>query len=188
MSTFKSYLGTLGTWITDSKNGKLMMDTIVIIPADKDDSELPEANPNFFESIWLEITSFIYSFFTDYDQMGLTVAPDENTAYLDVWLAMGRDQSQIWRTMIDKAGGFTDTTHNAVALKLVTGGTLLPSILAGKGPDVYMGLGSSDVINYAIREAVLCVNGKADVLTAEENSVFTTFLYRDKNSIGECRS
>ena len=183
VSTLKSYLGTLGTWITDSKTGLLMMDSIYVIPAANDGSALPKAQPNFFESIWLEITSFIYSFFTDYDQMGLTVVPDENTAYLDVWLAMGRDQSQIWRTMIDaKDVGFTDTTNNAVALKLVTAGTLLPSILAGKGPDVYMGLGSADVINYAIRDAVLAVNGTATELTDEENTVFTTFLYRNKTT------
>ena len=185
IATFKSYLGTLGTWVTDSKTGLLMMDSIYVIPAANDDSALPKANPGFFASIWLEITSFIYSFFTDYDQMGLTVKPDENTAYLDVWLAMGRDQSQIWRTMIDAKGGFTDTTNNAVALKLVTGGTLLPSILAGKGPDVYMGLGSADVINYAIRDAVLPVSGNSPVLSQNENKVFTTFLYRDANGIEE---
>ncbi len=183
LSTFKSYLGTLGTWITDSKTGKLMVDSIYVVPAAEDDEDaLPKAKAGFFSSLWFEISSFIYSFFTDYDQMGLTVVPDENTKSLDVWLAMGRDQSQIWRTMIDAKGGFTDTSGNAVALKLVTGGTLLPSILAAKGPDVYMGLGSADVINYAIRDAVLCVSGNDfDHISKDGNKVFATYLYRDKN-------
>ena len=183
LGTFKSYLGTLGTWITDSKNGKLVVDTINIIPAAESDEEvLPKAKAGFFKSLWFEITSFIYSFFTDYDQMGLTVVPDENTSTIDVWLAMGRDQSQIWRTMIDAKGGFTDTTQNAVALKLVAGGTLLPSILAKKGPDVYMGLASVDVINYAIRDAVMCVSGNdKDHMSAEDNKVFSSYLYKDAN-------
>ena len=44
-----------------------------------------------------------------------------------------------------------------MALKLITAGTLLPSILADKGPDVYMGLDSTSTINYAIRGAVVPV-------------------------------
>ena len=42
----------------------------------------------------------------------------------------------------------------AVDLKLVSGGTLLPSILAGMGPDVYLGIAHGEVINYAIRGAL----------------------------------
>ena len=56
-------------------------------------------------------------------------------------------------------GWVNGESNYGVALKLVTGGTLLPSILAAKGPDVYMGLGASEVINYAIREAVIGING-----------------------------
>ena len=78
---------------------------------------------------------------------------------LIVWIASGRDQSKVVRSLID--ADFSDYCKEkgyqplAVSLKLVTAGTLLPSILAGKGPDVYMGLDSSTVMNYAIREAVL---------------------------------
>ena len=163
MSTLKSYLGTLGTWINNSKASKLIVDNISVCPADYTENELLKkipAKPGFFKSIGFEIASFFYSFFTNYDQMGLKQEIDENdpTKVVEVWLASGRDQSQIWRTMIDANDGFTAKTGMAVKLKLVTGGTLLPSILSGKGPDVYMGLGSSDVINYAIRDAVLGVS------------------------------
>ena len=179
LSTFKSYLGTLGTWINDSKMGTMVIDNISIVPSDADEDELPKAKANFFQSLWFEICSFIYSFFTDYDQMGLTTIPEEGASTIDVWLAMGRDQSQIWRTMIDAKGGFTDTYGTAVALKLVTGGTLLPSILSGKGPDVYLGLGASDVINYAIRNAVVGVSGNDPQLSDAENRVFLNYVYRD---------
>ncbi len=189
MSNLKSYLGTLGTWINDSKKGTIILDSISVVPSGAAESELkeiPKAKANFFKSLWFEVTSFFYSFFTDYDAMGLTKIPDENTLTVDVWLASGRDQSQIWRSMIDAKGGFTDTTGNAVTLKLVTGGTLLPSILSGKGPDVYIGLGSSDVINYAIRDAVIGISGNDARLEEETpgaNAVFssTYYTYKDEN-------
>ncbi len=191
LSTLKSYLGTLGTWINDSKSSTIMVDAIYVVPMTTDESgaivpdedKLPYAEANFFQSIWFEITAFFSSFFTDYDQMGLTSVPDEDVEHIDVWLAAGRDQSQIWRTMIDAKGGFTDTTGVAVNLKLVTGGTLLPSILSRKGPDVYLGLGSADVINYAIRDAVLGVNGLDPRLSKEQNEIFTTtyYTYSDGN-------
>ena len=194
MTTLKSYLGTLGTWINNSKAASMMVDSIWIIPAVEEDgvlvpneSELPKAKAGFFRSIWFETKSFISSFFVDYDQMGLTTIPDENTLNIDVWLATGRDQSQIWRTMIDanSADGFTYNTGTAVSLKLVTGGTLLPSILSRKGPDVYLGLGAADVINYAIRDAVLGVSGNVDaeVMESSDNAIFssTYYSYRDEN-------
>jgi ABC-type glycerol-3-phosphate transport system substrate-binding protein len=83
--------------------------------------------------------------------------------------------------MIDANGGFTGSTGTAVTLKLVTGGTLLPSILSGKGPDVYIGLASADVINYAIRDAVIGVSGNDSRLTAEQNAVFSNTIYTFKD-------
>ena len=194
MATLKSYLGTLGTWINNSKSSAMMVDSIWVVPAcekdgeiTSDESALPKAKAGFFKSIWFEVKSFFSSFFVNYDQMGLTTIPDENSLSIDVWLATGRDQSQIWRTMIDanSKDGFTYNTGTAVSLKLVTGGTLLPSILSRKGPDVYLGLGAADVINYAIRDAVLGISGNvnSEKMTAEENAVFnnTYYSYRDEN-------
>ena len=188
MSNLKSYLGTLGTWVNDSKKGTLVLDSIAVVPLTVTEKELskdiiPESN-GFFSSLWFEITSFVYSFFTDYNAMGLTKEPDENTSSIAVWLATGRDQSQIWRTMIDAEGGFTDITGNAVTLKLVTATTLLPSILSGKGPDIYIGLGSADVINYAIRDAIVGINGNDTRLSDEENKVFKNTYYTYKDADG----
>ena len=186
LSTLKSYLGTLGTWINDSKKSTMFVDSISVVPAGANDEalkELPAAKAGFWQSLWFEITSFIYSFSTDYDAMGLTTVPDKDTPTIDVWLATGRDQSQIWRSMIDANGGFTGNTGTAVALKLVTAGTLLPSILSGKGPDIYIGLGAADVINYAIRDAVVGISGNDTRLTDEENAIFknTYYTYKDEN-------
>ena len=181
LSQLKSYLGTLGTWINDSKLGSMKVDSIWIVPVSGDgeyttNSEaLPRAGASFFQTLWHEIKSFVASFFVEYDQMGLATKLEDDTHKIDVWLATGRDQSQIWRTMIDAHNGFTDSTGTAVSLKLVTAGTLLPSILSGKGPDVYMGLGAADVINYAIRNAIIGIGGKGS------DDVFNTtnYTYRD---------
>ena len=194
MSTFKSYLGTLGTWINSSKRSTIIVDEISIVPtaseggnATPNNGGLSRAKAPWYKTIWFEIRSFFYSFFVEYDQMGLTTIPDEGTTTIDVWLASGRDQSQIWRTMIDARNSYTDSTGNAVSLKLVTGGTLLPSILSGKGPDVYIGLGSTDVINYAIRNAVVGMSGNAKTdkdWTDEDNAKFNTTWYTYKNADG----
>ena len=181
MSQLKSYLGTLGTWINDSKSSSIMLDSIHIVPANSNQDDIPGATANFFESIWFEISSFIYSFFTDYDKMGLTEEVSGGDAAVSVWLASGRDQSQIWRSMIDAKGGFTDLYGKGVALKLVSSATLLPSILSGKGPDVYLGLGAADVINYAIRDAIIGVSGNASNLNDAQNEIFSNYYYRDAN-------
>ena len=65
MSNLKSYLGTLGTWINDSKKGVLIIDSISVCPADTDEDDIPRAKANFFKSLWYEIKSFFYSFFTE---------------------------------------------------------------------------------------------------------------------------
>ncbi len=182
MSNLKSNLGTLGTWINDSKKGIMMIDSLGFFPADAEEKALPKVKANFFKSTWFEFTSFIYSFFTDYDAMGLTEIPDKDAVAIDVWFALGRDQANIWRSMIDAQNGFTDRTGYAVNLKLVAGGSLLPSILSGKGPDVYMGLGAGDVINYAIRDAIIGVSGNVDE-PGYNNEIFsdTYYTYKDAN-------
>ena len=185
MSTLKSYLGTLGTWINSSKSGSMIVDSICVVPTVEgqdgpvsNDAALPKAKAGFFKSIWFEIKSFFYSFIVRYDQMGVTQDRKDSAKNVEVWLATGRDQSNVWRTMIDAKGSFTDSTGVAVNLKLVAGGTLLPSILASKGPDVYIGLGAGDVINYAIRDAVIGINGLDNKhLSAEENALFTSTYY-----------
>ena len=184
MSNLKSYLGTLGTWINDSKKGTLIIDSISVCPSDAGESSLPEADAGFFTSLWFEIKSFFYSFSTDYDKMGVTETKGDSDVSIDVWLALGRDQSNIWRSMIDAQDGFTAKTGYAVNLKLVTGATLLPSILSGKGPDVYMGLGAATVINYAIRDAILGVSGNVPD-ASYNNELFNTtyYTYKEGNKL-----
>ena len=154
LTNLKSNIGTLGTWLNNVKQQGLLVDYVAIQPLE---TEKPRENANIFESAWFEIRAFFVSFFVDYNAMGvkedIEVDPEDS---IDVWLAYGRDQSLIWRNLIDT--DFTPNTNIPVQLKLVAGGTLLPSVLSGQGPDVYIGLGAADVINYAIRGAIKDVN------------------------------
>lgn len=164
LDRLKNYIGTLGTWISDAKTQPLQLDYLVVQPADC--GSLPEAKAGFFASLWHEIRSFFASFFRDYNHMGAIDEKAVSEESLEVWLAYGRDQSQVIRTLINN--DFTQKGGPTVDLKLVAAGTLLPSILAGKGPDVYIGLGQSDIINYAIRGAL------SDIYT-ERAAEFTEF-------------
>ena len=171
LSQLKSYIGSLGTWLSDAKTQPLAFDYIMIQSADE---KLPAANANFFQSAWHEIQSFIQSFFRNYDRMGASeISADMDT--IEVWLATGRDQTQVMRNLVNN--DFTPSTNIAVDLKLVAGGTLLPSILSGRGPDVYIGLGDDTVINYAIRGALMEIEemeGFRDLLFYEVDNNYNT--------------
>ena len=160
LEQLKTYIGSLGTWLGDAKTQPLLLDFISI---QAPGSEAPKAKAGFFSALWHEISGFMQSFFRKYDRMGALVETDEEES-VEVWLAYGRDQSQVIRNLINNE--FTSKNNIPVNLKLVAGGTLLPSILSGQGPDVYLGLGSGDVINYAIRgalESIETMDGFSDV-------------------------
>ena len=153
LAQLKTYIGSLGTWLGDAKTQPLTFDYIVV---QNTEEELPKAKANFFQALWHEISGFIQSFFRNYDRMGALT--DEAAAdSVEVWIATGRDQSQVIRNLINN--NFTKEYGVTVNLRLVAGGTLLPSILAKQGPDVYLGLGAGDVINYAIRGALESIEG-----------------------------
>ncbi len=168
LDDLKSYIGTLGTWLNTSKQQSLAMDYIIVNGSGTTSYEAtvePQYNKktykkdaSFFEAIWFEVVSFFNSFFINYDEMGVTINQNSSdvTTSVEVWLATGRDQATIWRGLIDSEFTSQEIGQGiAVNLKLVTANTLLPSVLAKQGPDTYMGLDSGNVINYAIRNAVL---------------------------------
>ena len=181
LETLKSYIGTLGTFLSSAKTQPLEVDYFVIRGSEQYGADASnynykvKANANIFQAAWHEIKSFVMSFFRDYNSMGsMSVVADDDA--VEVWLATGRDQSQVIRNLVNNDFSPNETLNSkgeyvggaAVDLKLVAGGTLLPSILSGQGPDVYLGLGQGDVINYAIRSALLPVDEIADEVGAQK--------------------
>ena len=184
LSELKAYIGNLGTWITTAKTQPLQLDYISI---QSTEAELPEATEGFFKAFAFEIKKFFMSFVRNYDRVGTQEELDDNDDVVEVWLAYGRDQSQVIRTLINNE--FTPETGIPVNLKLVAGGTLLPSILAGMGPDVYIGLGQAEVINYAIRGAIMPIEEMPDyeeVITAYNDAAMVTLGMEDADGIYHC--
>lgn len=172
LDSLKSNLGTLGTWISDSKESPLEVDYLMIAPGDYENTgankvNLPKPTPNFFEGLWFECKMFVASFTTDYNTLGLMEETDESA--IVVWTTTGRDQANIIRSMVNNE--FTKNTGIAVNLKLVAGGSLLPSVLAGVGPDVSMGHASADIINWAIRSALVELTDMGTREYCEANSL-----------------
>ncbi len=182
LEQLKTYIGSLGTWISDAKTQPLLVDYINIQPAS---AELPKAKANFFAAILFELQNFFKSFFRHYDRMGAMTETDEEET-VEVWLAYGRDQSQVIRELINN--DFTsgkDGTNIPVNLKLVSAGTLLPSILSGQGPDVYIGLAQVDVINYAIRGALISLDDLPETYDADKNKSIAMFEKEAKQTADE---
>ncbi len=159
LSTLKSHIGSLGTWINSVKTQPLQVDAYTL---QNSNEELPEDEANFFVSFWFEIKLFFASFITDYSAIGTTDEKDSSDNRIQVWVVTGRDQAQIIRNLVDNkftpqsANNPEDRIH--VDLKLVSGGTLLPSVLAGVGPDVSLMETSTMIIDYALRNAVIPLN------------------------------
>ncbi|MGN1346055.1 MAG: extracellular solute-binding protein, partial [Eubacteriales bacterium] len=156
LTELKSQVGTLGEWINDVKKQPLELDYIQIQPAS---AEKPKANANFFSAAWFEIKSFVASFFTDYNSLGSSGETNAEAVEIDVWVTTGRDQAQIIRNLMDN--DFGPSSGINATLKLVAAGTLLPSVLAGVGPEVALPGTGVDPIQYAIRSAVLPLNPEA---------------------------
>ena len=173
LETLKSQIGNLGTWVNTAKTQPLQVDYIQIQKADE---ELPKADGNFFQSLWYEIKLFWYSFIIDYNAMGAT----ENTTVepVEVWITTvanttGRDQAQIVRSLIEN--DFTPKTGVPASIKLVAAGTLLPSVLAGVGPDVSLFENSTSIIDYALRSAAMPLNEFIDRDKAAGTDVLSWF-------------
>lgn len=184
LSELKSYIGNLGTWITTAKTQPVQLDYILVQSTEE---EIPEATENFFKAFGYEFTKFFMSFVRNYDRMGAQEDTEGNDETIDVWLAYGRDQAQVIRTLTNNE--FTAETGIPVNLKLVAAGTLLPSILAGMGPDVYIGLGQSEVINYAIRSAVLPIEeleGYEEVIKDFNDAAMVPLGIADAEGVYHC--
>ena len=143
-SQLKSYIGNLGTWINNIGKQALILDYIIVQPAD---AALPKAEGGFFADAWYEIQMFFYSFIRDNASFA-SAAEGENVIPIDVWTTVSREYTQIIRQIIDESFG-REHPDISINLKLVTAGTLLPATLSGVGPDVMMDVTSSDCINYA---------------------------------------
>ena len=161
LDALKSDLSALGSWVTSMQGQWLEMDYILVTSPDGD---VPKADANFFESSWYEVKKFFYSFVIDYNALAVNEEGEITGERIEVWSQSSRDQVQIIKDLTDSK--FTPESGIPVTVKLVAGGTLLPSVLAGIGPDVALdGMTSTSnaitaqaagsIIDFAVRGAIL---------------------------------
>ena len=155
LSSLKSQIGSLGTWINSAKTQPLQVDYVQLQAPEK---ELPKADANGFQSLVYELKLFWYSFFIDYNYIDSDGEghSEEVVVWVTTSTTVGRDEAQIIRNLSDNI--FSPNEKITVNLKLVAGGTLLPSVLAGVGPDVSLMESSTTIIDYALRNALIPLN------------------------------
>ena len=156
LGAYKANTGGLGTWLLTAREMPLQIDEFYVVSPDE---KLKKKGAGFWKGLRHELSTFAYSFFIDYNQIG-NVASGEEERSITVWIGSGRDQANTLKSMIDDT--FTPETGISVNLKLVQMHTLLPATLAGQGPDVAMQIGNDIPVNYAMRNAVADLAGFSD--------------------------
>ncbi|MCL2209412.1 MAG: extracellular solute-binding protein [Treponema sp.] len=171
---FKANISSLGDSLIALSESQLDIDYI-LISAEK--AALPPIRENFLVTTWHEIRSFFASFFVDYDMLGNKY--DDNPDVVEVWILAGRDQSSVLKAMVDDT--FTPLTGIRVNVKLVALDAVMPAVVAGTGPDIVLTVPQGDVINYAVRKAVLDISkfpGYNDVISQLHESVIVPFRFQ----------
>ncbi|MBQ8751530.1 MAG: extracellular solute-binding protein, partial [Clostridia bacterium] len=161
LSNLKDSLAALGNWMLTLTQQPLELDYLGILPAD---SEPLKNTENFFTNFAYGVKVFLASFVADYT----TLDEGGSASALEVWANVGRDQAQIIKRLVDN--DFEDRYPIDVTFNLVQQ-ALIPATLSGKGPDVAIMVSPTDVINLAVRDALVSLNsftGGEDVASLEE--------------------
>lgn len=170
LGQIKDNISSLSQWMADYRSQALEIDVIELASAEKNFSPIKE---NFFKQLSFSFRSFLGSFFEDYD-----VLSDDNTAALNVWVSLGRDQAQIVKELVDS---YFANEQRPININLVQGG-ILESTLAGKGPDVVLFVGGDLPIQLAARDCLVDLSefpDYQDVIKRFAPNVMTLYTYQD---------
>ena len=177
LAEYRDNLAALGNWILETMDQPLQVDYLVIATPEQ---AFPTATPSPGQVLLHEVQSLIASFSHQYNVVGAQEELATDRQPLRVWVATGRDQAQSLKTMIDDT--FTPTTGIPVAVELVNMNVLLAATLAGKGPDVALGVDPSLPMNFGLRGAVLNLRQFPDfgeVAARFGPGSFTSYAFRD---------
>ncbi|MDF2537833.1 MAG: hypothetical protein K0S76_854 [Herbinix sp.] len=148
LGAFKSNVTSLATWLIQISEMPLEVDYITLLSVDK---EPKQAEAGFFKQFYNDTVRFFATFFVDN-----TKVYTENKVSKDsikVWIPTGRDQAQVLQNLIDER--FTPENDIGVNLELVPIDVVLPSTLAGVGPDVVLSIDQTKMMDFAMRNALI---------------------------------
>ena len=145
LSELKSYIDSFAAQTYDFSSLPLELDRIYLLA---EGEKAPAAAAGFWQTVRFELDRFICSFTDDYASVKSDAAKDTVT----VWCALGRDQLQAVKQIIDD--DFIPSTGINVELKAVTT-TLAEAILAGCEPDVSLSVTQEVPVDLALRGQAL---------------------------------
>jgi ABC-type glycerol-3-phosphate transport system substrate-binding protein len=149
LASFRENISAISNWLIDISFQMLDLNYIIV---GSPYAEIPSPRATFWQSLKHFFLSFIASFFEDYD----SISDDYGAEAITVWSGFGRDQTQILKELIDSY--FTKERGIHVNLRLLQGG-LIEAKLAGRSPDVVVGLGRGQPVNLACRGALMDLSG-----------------------------
>lgn len=177
LGEFRDNLGSLGTWLLVVREQPVQIDYLIIASPEQ---TLPEATAMAGERMRHEIRALSASYTHNYQLVGDVYDRDDEVEPLKVWLGWGRDQAQILKRLIENS--FTPYSGIPVNLELVSMGVLLPATLAGRGPDVAMGVPTAQPINFAFRGGVVDLSGLPgfdEVAARFKHSALVPYMFRE---------
>ncbi|MBS5314839.1 MAG: extracellular solute-binding protein [Clostridiales bacterium] len=181
----KNNISSLGLWNMDIASMPLEVDTITL---SKENDELIQTIPGFFEKFMHETKRFAATFFGDNTSFSDEAGKDERS--VKVWIGTGavagattgsgRDQAQVLMNLVEEA--FTPRTGINVQLELIPDSVIIPATLAGEGPDVVIGLPDTQAMNFAVRNALVDLSQFEDfeeIASRYYPSAFESITYQD---------
>lgn len=175
-TSFKDNITALGTAILTMSETKLDVDYIVVSGVD---AKITPDKANIAQKAFHEIKSFIASFLVDYNSVGNVYGKNEE-GVVKVWIVTGRDQGTILKTMIDDT--FSPMSGININVEIVDAAALLSAVVAGRGPDVVLSIGSDQPVNYALRgaaEDLTQFDDWQDVFDEYYESAYKSYEYND---------
>lgn len=152
LSTFRENITSLADWLQNTKLQPLELDYFIVRGSKAD---IPSANGTFWQRFKFSFQRFIAAFYDDYGKFS---QESSGSRVIDVWINEGRDQAQLWKDAITDR--FTPKGIG-VNVELVNVG-ITEAVLAGRAPDVMLGVPRGQPVNLASRNALYDLSGFPD--------------------------
>lgn len=148
VDNLKNNITALAEWMVKISDMPLELDSITLLAQDMEPSK---ASAGFIKRFSNNTVRFFATFF--YDNTKIAMGEEDSKDAIKVWIPTGRDQAQILRELIDDS--FTPEYNILVNLELIPIDVVLPSTLAGVGPDVVLSIDQTKMMDFAMRNSLV---------------------------------
>lgn len=157
LSELDTIVSQYSSWMVQFIDSPLKIDYVDLLDPD---AMVKSKHSNFFQSFYTTLVNFAYSFTKDYNNISTSDGDGEVTQTINVWVSRGTNWATIIKRLCDDS--FTQQTNIGVKMNIVTSGqlnagsvnTLLLSIASGNAPDVCLGVATTSVGEFAMRDVL----------------------------------